>query len=111
MTLASVLRSTDFSQPVELCIDWVKTSIGDVHTQKESEERKYVVVYAGYCNNRVEGNYSSYEGKVLALIRVVTHFKHNLYVKTFKPITDHHLSKWLLRSDKLTSKHARWFIY
>ena len=40
----------------------------------------------------------------------VTHYRHSLYGKQFTLVTDHQPLEWLLTSNKLTGKHARWAI-
>ena len=44
----------------------------------------------------------------LAVVWAVTHFRHFLYGKPFTLVTDHQPLEWLLTSNKLTGKHARW---
>ena len=39
---------------------------------------------------------------------VVTHFRHYLYGKPFTLVNNHQPLEWLLTSNKLTGKHARW---
>ena len=38
----------------------------------------------------------------------VTHYRHYLYGKPFTLVTDHQSLEWLLISNNLTGKHARW---
>ena len=40
----------------------------------------------------------------------VTHFRHYIYGKPFILVTDIPHLKWLLTSNKLTDKHARWLL-
>ena len=65
-------------------------------------------MYASRSNNKVESNYSSYEGEALAVVWAVTQFRHYLYGKSFVLVTDHQPLEWLLTSNKQTGKHARW---
>ncbi len=61
-----------------------------------------MVAYASCSNNVAESSYSSYEGKCLATVWAVTHFRCYLFGTQFTLITDHQLFKWLMESDKLT---------
>ena len=83
------MRSPDFGRPFELHIDWAKTGLGAVLSQKDSEDREYVVAYASRSNNKAEGNYSGYEGEALAVVWAVTHFRHFLYGRRSRLTTDH----------------------
>ena len=42
------------------------------------------------------------------VVWAVTHYRHYLYGKPFTLVTDHQPLEWLLTTNKLTSKHARW---
>ena len=66
------------------------------------------MAYASCSNNRAESNYSSYEGECLAAVSAITYFRHYLYRHHFTLSTDHQPLHWLMTSDKLTGKLARW---
>ncbi len=66
------------------------------------------MAYASRSNNAAESHYSSYEGECLAAVWAVAHFRCYLFGTQFTFITDHHPLKWLMESDKLTGKLARW---
>ena len=82
--------------------------LGAIRTQKDDFGREYVVAYAAQSNNTAEANYSSYEGEALAAVWAIAHFRPNLYGQHFILVTDHQLLRWLMESDKLTGKLARW---
>ena len=77
-------------------------------TQKDDEGHEFVVAYASRSNNSAEAKYSSYEGECLAAVWAVAHFRCYLFGNPFTLITDHQPLKWLMESDKLTGKLARW---
>ena len=103
-----VLRPPDYSQPFVLQTDWGQPGIGAVLSQQPSSTEEFVVAYASRSNNRAESNYSSYEGECLAAVWAVTYFRHYLYGRHFTLSTDHQPLHWLMTSDKLTGKLARW---
>ena len=108
LTTNPVLKTPDFTLPFCLQTDWGKAGIGAVLSQVSGDGQEYVVAYASRSNNRAESNYSSYEGECLAAVWAVQHFRHYLYGKEFKLSTDHQPLAWLMTSDKLSGKLARW---
>jgi len=59
-------------------------------------------------NNAVESPYSFYEGKCLVAVWVIAHFKCYLFGTQFTLVINHQPLKWLMESDKLIGKLARW---
>jgi hypothetical protein len=82
--------------------------LGAVLTQCDDEGKGFVVAYASRLNNVVESRYSSYEGKCLAMVWAVAHFRCYLFGTQFTFVTNHQLLKWLMEFDKLTRKLAWW---
>ena len=74
----------------------------------DDESKEFVVAYASRSNNNAEAQYSSYEGECLAAVWAIGHFRCYLYSDEFLLVTDHQPLKWLMESDKLTGKLARW---
>jgi hypothetical protein len=74
----------------------------------DDEGKEFVVAYASRSNNNAEAQYSSYEGECLAAVWAIGHFRCYLYGNEFLLVTDHQPLKWLMESDKLTGKLARW---
>jgi hypothetical protein len=66
-----------------------------------------VAAYASRSNNATESRYNSYEGKCLATVWAIAHFKCYLFNTQFTLVTNHQPFKWLMESDKLTRKLAR----
>jgi hypothetical protein len=82
--------------------------LGAVLTQCDDEGKEFVVAYANCSNNATESRYNSYEGECLAVVWVVSHFRCYLFGTQFTLVTDHQSFKWLMESDKLMGKLARW---
>jgi hypothetical protein len=82
--------------------------LGAVLTQCDDEGKEFVVAYASRSNNAAESRYSSYEGECLATVWAVAHFRCYLFGTQFTLVIDHQPLKWLMKSDKLTRKLARW---
>jgi hypothetical protein len=105
---APVLRRLDARRPFQLHTDWSMLGIGAVLTQKDDDGKEYVIAYASRSNNDAESKYSSYEGECLAVVWTVAHFRPYLYGQSFTLMIDHQPLKWLMESDKLIGKLARW---
>jgi len=89
-------------------MDWSTMGLGAVSIQKDDVGREYVIAFASRSNNNVESKYSSYEGEALATVWAIAHFQPYLYSQHFNLVTDHQPLKWLIESDKLIGKLARW---
>ena len=105
---APMFRRADVSKSFQLHTDWSSLGLATILTQKNDSGQKYVVVYALRSNNTADANYSSYEGEVLATVWAITHFWPYFYGQCFTLVTDHYHLRWLMKSDKLTSKLAKW---
>jgi len=96
-------------------LDFVQCYINDIVVYSDIVEEHqihlqivFVVAYASRSNNATESHYSSYEGECLAMVWVVAHFRCYLFGTQFTLVTDHQPFKWLMESDKLIGKLARW---
>jgi len=103
-----ILRRLGFNKVFILHIDWSALGIRAILGQFDEEGKEYVIAYASQSTNKVESNYSSYEGECLAVVWAVIHFRPYLYGTNFTLYTDHRPIKWLMTNDKLTSKLACW---
>ncbi|CAM6082514.1 unnamed protein product [Calypogeia fissa] len=108
LSSAPILRRPIRGQPFQLHTDWSCLGLGAVLTQFDDEGKEFVVAYASRSNNNAEAKYGSYEGESLAVVWVVAHFRCYLFGNPFTLITDHQPLKWLMESDKLTGKLAKW---
>ena len=66
------------------------------------------ICYASWSCNPVEQNYSSFDGECLAVLWDTNHFRAYLFGNSFTLITDHEPLRWLMTTQKLTGKMARW---
>lgn len=108
LSLAPILRRLISGRTYQLHTDWSSLGIGAVLTQMDDLGKEFVVAYASRSNNNAEAQYSSYESECLAAIWAIAHFHCYLYGNKFLLVTDHQPLKWLIESDKLTGKLARW---
>jgi len=102
-----ILRRPAFNKVFILHTNWSALGISVIFGQLDEEGKEYVITYASR-NNKVENNYSSYEGECLAIVWDVIHFRPYLYGTKFTLYIDHQPIKWLMTNDKLTGKLARW---
>jgi hypothetical protein len=105
---APILQRPIAGRMYQLHTDWSTLGIGVVLMQMDDDGNKFVIAYASRSNNNAEAQYNSYEGKCLAAIWAIAHFRCYLYGNEVLLVTDHQPLKWLMESDKLTEKLARW---
>ncbi len=108
LVAAPILRRPIKGRPFQLHTDWSMLGLGAVLTQCHDERKEFVVAYASRSNNATKSRYSSYEGECLATVWAIAHFRCYLFGTQFTLVTDHQPLKWLMESDKLTGKLARW---
>ncbi len=102
-----ILKRPDFSKVFILHTNWNALGIGVILRQFDEEGREYVIAYASR-SNKVESNYSSYEGECLVVVWAIIHFRPDFYGTKFILYTDHWPIKWLMTNDKFTSKLICW---
>jgi hypothetical protein len=74
----------------------------------DDDGKEFVIAYAIRSNNNAETQYSLYEGEYLAAVWAIAYFRCYLYGNEFLLVIDHQPLKWLMESDKLIGKLARW---
>jgi hypothetical protein len=79
----------NFSKVFILHTNWSAIGIGVILGQLDEEDKEYVIAYASQSNNKVESNYSSYEGECFPIVWAIIHFKPYLYGTKFTLDTDH----------------------
>ncbi len=84
-----ILKRPDFNKVFILQTNWSALGIGDILGQLDEEGKEYVIAYASRSNNKVESNYSSYEGECLVIVWAVIQFKPYLYGTKFTLYIDH----------------------
>jgi hypothetical protein len=105
---ALILRRPIAGRTYQLHTDWSTLGIGAVLTQMDDDGKEFVIAYASRSNNKAEAQYSSYEGECLVAIWAITHFRCYLYGNEFLLVIDHQPLKWLMESNRLKGKLARW---
>jgi hypothetical protein len=74
----------------------------------DEESKEYVIASTSRNNNKVESNYSSYEGECLVIVWVVIQFRPYLYATKFTLYINHQPIKCLMTNNKFTGKLAHW---
>ena len=97
--------SPNSSNYIRTRIHWVWEQFS---LRRDDFGREYVVAYPSRSNNTAKANYSSYEGEALAAMWAIAHIWPYLYGECFTLVTDHQPLRWLMHSDKLTGKLAKW---
>ena len=105
---AAVLRLPDPYSPFILTTDWSQRGMGAILSQVNKEGAEHPICYASRSCNAAEQNYSSFDGECLAVVWATGHFRAYLFGNSFKLVTDHEPLKWIMTTQKLTGKLARW---
>jgi hypothetical protein len=79
-----------------------------VFTQLDDDGQKFMVAYVNQSNNKMEAKYNSYEGECLTIVWVVSSFRCYLCGSPFTLVTNHQPLKFLMESNQLTRKLAKW---
>ena len=82
--------------------------MGAIVSQVGQDGVEHPVCYASRSCNPAEQNYSSFDGECLAVVWATSHFRPYIFGNSFKLMTDHEPLKWLMTTQKLTGKLARW---
>ena len=82
--------------------------MGVILSQVGKDGVEHPVCYASRSCNPAEQNYSSFDGECLAVVWATSHFRSYLFGNSFNLVTDHEPLKWLMTTQKLTRKLARW---
>ena len=105
-----VLRRHSRDAPTLVYTDWSKQGIGAVLAQLDESGQEYMVACLSRSLNTHEANYHAYEGELLAAVWAIRSFRHYLHGVEFVLVTDHQPLKWLLSSEELNGKYARWML-
>ncbi|CAK1587698.1 unnamed protein product [Parnassius mnemosyne] len=88
LTSAPLLQYPDFSQPFIVTTDASNYAVGAVLSQGPIGKDK-PIAYASRTLNKQEGNYSTTEKELLAILFAVKTFRPYIYGNKFKIVTDH----------------------
>lgn len=104
---APLLQYPDFSQPFIVTTDSSNYAVGAVLSQGEIGKDK-PISYASRTLNKQEGNYSTTEKELLAILFAVNTFRPYLYGYKFKIVTDHRPLTWLFNAKDPGGRLLRW---
>jgi hypothetical protein len=105
---APILSYPDFHRPFLLQTDFCQAGLGAVLAQVDEEGREHVICYASRSTRGPETHLAPTHGECLALVWGVQHFDPYLRLVPFTVQTDHNALTWLMTSQNLTGKLARW---
>lgn len=107
LTTKPLLAYPDFEKEFILTTDASQNAIGAILSQGEIFSDK-PIAYASRTLNKAELNYSVTEKEALAIIWAVNYFRHYLYGRKFKIVTDHRPLTWLFNVKDPGSRLIRW---
>lgn len=96
--------------PIELYTDASSIGYGAVLVQTVGG-RKHPVAYMSQQTADTQSRYHSYELETLTVVRAIKHFRHNLYGRKFKVITDCNASKASKNKKDLLPRIHRWWAF
>ena len=104
---AAILKLPDPYRPFTLTTDWSQRGMGAILSHVDLAGVEHPVCYASRSCNPAEQNYSSFE-ECLAVVWATGHFRQYLFGNSFHLVSDHEPFKWIMTTEKLTGKLARW---
>ncbi|XP_049866081.1 uncharacterized protein LOC126366827 [Pectinophora gossypiella] len=107
LTSAPLLQYPNFNEPFILTTDASNYAVGAVLSQGDIGKDK-PIAYASRTLNKAEGNYSTIEKELLAILFGVKTFRPYLYGRKFKIVTDHRPLVWLFNDKDPGSRLIRW---
>lgn len=107
LTSAPLLQYPDFSKTFILTTDASNYAVGAILSQGVVGKDK-PIAYASRTLNKAEGNYSTIEKELLAILFGVKTFRPYLYGHKFQIVTDHRPLVWLFNVKDPSSKLIRW---
>ena len=82
--------------------------MGAILSQINKEGVEHPISYASRSCNAAKKIYSSFDGECLVVVWATSHFGSYLFGNSFTLVTDHEPLKWIMTTQKLTGKLARW---
>ncbi|KAG6442469.1 hypothetical protein O3G_MSEX002351 [Manduca sexta] len=110
LTSSPLLTIFDPDLPCELHTDASSLGYGAVLIQRQ-EKNPHVIGYFSMRTTNAESKYHSYELETLAVVKAIKHFRHFLYGRCFKVITDCNSLKASRTKRELTPRVHRWWAF
>lgn len=110
LTSTPVLTIFQEGEPIELFTDASSLGFGAILVQIING-RQHVVAYFSMRTTDTESRYHSYELETLAVVRAIKHFRHFLYGRKFKVVTDCNALKASKHKQDLLPRIHRWWAY
>lgn len=110
LSTAPTLTLFQENSPIELYTDASSIGYGAVLIQV-IDNRQHPVAYMSQRTTDAESRYHSYELETLAVVRAVKHFRHYLYGRKFKVITDCNALKASKHKKDLLPRIHRWWAF
>jgi hypothetical protein len=108
LSTAPILQYPDFTKEFRLSTDASDYGVGAVLSQLDQEGRDKPIAFASRTLNSAEKNYAVVEKEALAMIWAIQYFRHYLWGKPCRILTDHAPLRWLLRKQSTSARLQRW---
>lgn len=110
LTSSPLLTIFDPDLPTELHTDASALGYGAVLIQRQNQT-PHVIGYFSMRTTSAESKYHSYELETLAVVKAIKHFRHFLYGRQFKVVTDCNSLKASRHKKELTPRVHRWWSF
>lgn len=110
LTSSPVLTIFREGEPIELFTDASSLGFGGILIQIING-RQHVIAYFSMRTTDTESRYHSYELETLAVVRAIKHFRHFLYGRKFKLVTDCNALKASKHKQDLLPRIHRWWAF
>lgn len=107
---APVLRHFEENLPIEIHVDASNYGIGAIILQSHPDGNTYPIAYASRRLSEAEIKFNTTEKECLGFVYAVSQFRHFIWGKPFKIVTDHHALCWLHKNRDASGRLVRWAI-
>lgn len=105
---APILALPNLSKPFHLTPDASKMALGYILSQKDDQNREYVIAYGGRATRGSDKNYGISELECLAVLEGIRTYRPYLMHRHFDVITDHSALTSLMKTKDPVGRLARW---
>ena len=107
LTSPPILRYPDYSKPFFLVTDASTEALSCILSQKDDENREYVICYGGRALKDREKRYHICELELLSIVYGLSYYKHILYSAKIYVVTDCRALQFL-KTAPIKGRIARW---